>query len=115
MTRNEKLIYLSQLEERILEHRYRYYILGDSVLSDFEYDFIEKFYIKIGKELNVPTHIEDMVDFNYTYPGAIEAKNRVESGTDNYSLWEESMKLVWQRLGYPKYERQRIQRKNVEA
>ena len=97
MTPEEKLEYLDKLYDRLLEHRYRYYILHDPILEDWVYDWMEKYYNRMAEESDAK--IMKMVDFDSNDPLAIAAKNRVDSETDNYSLWEKEMKPIWDRLG----------------
>lgn len=96
--------YHKLLEERILEHRYRYYVLDHPVLTDFEYDWFEKFYIteciKVGAE-NILIH--SGVGYSDSHPEYIAAADRVKNNTDYYSLREIEMKHIWDKLGRPKY------------
>jgi len=89
--------YLTNLYNRLLEHRYRYYILCEPALSDAEYDYLEKFYNDEANKACVKQM--DMVDFDINDPLAIEAAKRVDSKTDYYSLWLAEMKPVWDKLG----------------
>ena len=91
------LYYLNNLYDRLLEHRYRYYVLNDPVLADWEYDWMEKYYNGLAEIHG--GRIMKMVDFDPNDPLAIAAGERVKSGTDGYSTWEKSMKEVWDRLG----------------
>ena len=100
LTPEEKMVYLENLYNKLLEHRYRYYVLNHGVLSDFEYDWIEKEYNRMASEHGVK--LMEMVDFNPNDPLAIEAKKRVDSDTDSYSLWEKEMRPIWDKLGMTK-------------
>lgn len=102
MADQEHIQYLNGLYNRLLEHRYRYYGLDAPVISDHEYDYIEKEYNRMAQEAGVK--IMEMVDFDSNDPLAIEAKKRVDSSTDSYSLWEKSMKSIWDRIGRSKKE-----------
>lgn len=95
----EMVLYLEQLYNRLLEHRYRYYVLDHPVIDDHEYDYIERYYNFLAQEHNVKQM--EMVDFNPNDLLAIEAKNRVDSETDFYSIWHKSMVPVWDKLGLP--------------
>lgn len=97
LTPEENLQYLNDFYNRLLEHRYRYYILDNPVLNDFEYDWLEREYNKLASQAGVK--LMEMVDFNLNDPLAIEAGNRVEAGTDYHSLWEKEMEPVWTKLG----------------
>lgn len=98
----EHLNYLNRLYGRLLEHRYRYYVLHEPVLDDFLYDYIEKEYNRLAAEAGIK--LMEMVDFNPNDLLAIEAKNRVDAGTDYHSLWEKEMVPVWEKLGRPRNE-----------
>lgn len=92
--------YLIKLYDRLLENRYRYYILDAAILDDWIYDLIEKEYNELvakfgGKPM-------DMVGFDLNDPLAIAAKQRVDSDTDYHSLCEKEMQAVWDRLGRPR-------------
>lgn len=82
----DKITYRKRLEERLLEHRYRYYVLGEAVISDLEYEYIESIHRKISEELGLPSIFENMVDFDFKLPPCQDAKERVESQTDGYSM-----------------------------
>lgn len=92
------------LQDRILEHRYRYYRLDHPVISDMEYDFLEKLYESECKKANVESILKEHgVDFKDDHPEFIAAKERVETRTDEFSLWELQMKPIWDKIGYPRY------------
>lgn len=38
------------MENILLEHRYRYYILGEPIISDYSYDMLEREYLKVAPE-----------------------------------------------------------------
>jgi hypothetical protein len=97
MTPEEKIEYLNKVYNRLLEHRYHYYVLHDPILEDWLYDWMEKYYNKMAEE--VGGKIMKMVDFDPNDATAILAKERVDSSTDDYSIWEKEMKPVWDRLG----------------
>jgi hypothetical protein len=87
----------------MLEHRYRYYMLADPVLTDWEYDVLERRYeaecTKAGVESIL---IKYGVDFQSDHPNYGLAKWRVDYGQDYHSLWLKEMQPVWDRLGLPK-------------
>lgn len=105
LNNEELLFHFNQVGNRILEHRYRYYILNENVISDFEYDYLERYYKEIASKLNLPDTALDMVGFDITKPGAFEAKQRVDNNQDNYSLWIVSMKPIWERIHLPRKQR----------
>lgn len=111
MTSEEQIKYLEELYNRLLEHRYRYYILFDPVIGDWEHDWIEKEYNRMAQEAGIK--LMEMVDFNYNDPLAIKAKNRVDNKTDYYSLWEKEMLPVWEKLGRSRKHKREI--KNGQA
>lgn len=83
----------------ILEHRYRYYELDDSILSDGEYDFLERYYARVSAELGFPDVAADMVGFNLSREDAQAAKLRVDTQTDAYSIWAKGMEPIWNVIG----------------
>lgn len=96
--------YLENFYNRLLEHRYRYYVLADPVLGDWLYDWLETHYNALAQQHGAKPM--DMVDFNIDAPGANEAAYRVDNKQDYYSLWETTMLPVWERLGHPRYKLQ---------
>lgn len=102
MTKEEKLKYHKDIGDRLLEDRYRYYELDDNVITDAEYDRREKMYELISTELNIEPTATNMVGWDITKPGALEAKNRVDNGEDHHQLWINEMMPIWDRLGPPK-------------
>ncbi len=96
--------YYKLLEARVLEHRYRYYVLDAPVLLDFEYDFLERTYIaECYKAGQSPVTDTDGIGWSDIQPDYVAAKLRVDNGTDYYSLWLKDMKPVWLRLGLPNH------------
>jgi NAD-dependent DNA ligase len=61
---------LIRLSWEILEHRYRYYILGESIISDFQYDQLEIEYKNLCEKLEVPAYACDMIGYDLTRPSA---------------------------------------------
>ena len=61
MTKKERFI---QLSWELLEHKCFYYMLNAPVVSDYEYDKLEKEYDALATELNLPNSVADMVDFD---------------------------------------------------
>ncbi len=49
---------------KLLEHKYRYYILSKPIISDYDYDMLEKEYEQLAIQLNEPPTVTDMVDFD---------------------------------------------------
>lgn len=96
--------YVLKIEARLLEHRYRYYVLDHPVLSDFEYDYLERYYLNLCNQFNHSSILDQFgVGWNENLEQAMIAKQRVDSNTDYHSLWEQSMQPVWDKLGRPKY------------
>lgn len=62
---NKKFTELSWI---ILEAKYEYYWLDNPSLEDYEFDLIEREYIKLAKELNLPPTASDMVGFDFKRP-----------------------------------------------
>lgn len=87
LSHEEKLQYFEKLGERLLEHKYRYYVLNSSIISDFEYDYVERVYDDLAKELGLEPVCANMVGFNLQAEPARLAASRVDSGTDYHSTW----------------------------
>jgi NAD-dependent DNA ligase len=68
MEHNPDLERFIQLSWQILEHKYRYYILVNPVISDYEYDMLEKEYDALADKLGLPKSASDMVDFDTNRP-----------------------------------------------
>jgi len=101
MTDLEKLDYLRKLEDRLLEHRYRYYVQDDPVLDDAHYDHLEKTYEYVCSLALATSITKYFVDWNPKCPGAAEAEQRVLNETDHHSLWIKDMQPIWDLLGKP--------------
>jgi NAD-dependent DNA ligase len=56
------------LSWKILEAKYRYYILSEPTITDYEYDLMEKEYDSLADELGLPKTASDMVDFKSDRP-----------------------------------------------
>lgn len=110
LTPAEKLSYHTTLGLRLLTHRYRYYVLDEPELADWEYDELEKWYEKVSLDVGQESVVRDMVGWNGDTLLAKEAEGQVLSMTDDYATWMRDMREVWERLGPPRYERN----KNVD-
>jgi hypothetical protein len=112
LTQEEKVQHYQDIIARLLEHRYRYYYLDESVIEDFVYDFLEKKYFKwIANDLGLPDVTETWVDWNEAIPGAKEARERVDNNTDHYSLSMAPLIEVWKLIGAPVYKETADERK----
>lgn len=60
MTDKEKFI---KLGWEILEHKFRYYVLSEPIIRDYDYDLLEKQYDSLADSLGLPKSATDMVDF----------------------------------------------------
>ena len=105
MSQEERLTHFEQLGSRLLEHRYRYYILDEPVIQDSEYDYLERYYKLLANELGLPDTAINMVDYDLSRLDAQEAKVRVDSKQDHHSLWIAEMRPIWEELGSPAKER----------
>lgn len=103
LTHDDKIEYCHKLGARVLDHRYRYYILHDAVLSDADYDYLERVYEDICKELGISSVVG--VDFNLELEVNKQAKFRVDNKLNSYSQWESDMIGVWIKLGQPRWKR----------
>lgn len=97
MSPEEQSLYLDLLYNRLLEHRYRYEVLHDPILEDWEYCWMERYHNELAETAG--SKIMKMVGWDPNDPLALAAKERVDSGQDSHSLWEKGMKEVWDRLG----------------
>ena len=100
MNKEAQLAHMEILAGRVLENRYRYYVQDDTVLTDAEYDDLEKHYLYVCELLGVESPIR-FVDWQPSNPGAMEAEQRVLNGTDTHSMWIKEMQPIWDRLGKP--------------
>lgn len=62
----------------ILEAKFRYYVLDDPILSDGEYDRLEREYSELGKRLGYDMDALYMVDFDRTRPACILTADKVQ-------------------------------------
>lgn len=61
----------NKLTLEILKHKYRYYVLDIIVISDYEYDLIERERIALGRGLGIDMDAyEHWVGFDYKHPMA---------------------------------------------
>lgn len=95
--------YLEALGDRLLSHRYRYYVLDDPELVDYEYDYLETYYEKLCAENGVKSVIVDMVGYDMNVLKAKEAAKAVEAWQDYYSVWLDGMFPTWRRIGLPEH------------
>lgn len=77
MTDKERRDYFHVLGIRLLCHRYRYYVLDSPIVSDNEYDYLERHYEMVAKELNEHPWASDMVGYDFTKPHTKEAEEQV--------------------------------------
>lgn len=101
LTEAEKVEHHIQVGKRLLQQRYRYYYLDNPVLNDFEYDVLERYYEALSAYLGLEPINKNLVGFDENEPNCIEAKIKVDLKLDDYSLWEEGMQPIWNRLGRP--------------
>lgn len=76
----EKVAHMETVGHRLLEHRYRYYILDAPILADWVYDYIERYYECVAQDMGLPAIASNMVDFDLSRVDAQEAKARVDKG-----------------------------------
>lgn len=53
---------------QILEHKCRYYVFHSPIITDYEYDMLEREYDGLAAELGLPASASDMVDFDVKRP-----------------------------------------------
>lgn len=71
------------LLDTILIHRYLYYVLNQPIISDFEYDILEKEAKKIYPELNTPG---SSLEESYSDEIRIKATKLLNDGDSNSTL-----------------------------
>lgn len=96
--------YHDKLTKRILSHRYRYYVLNHPVISDHEYDYLERFYNDYCNDNDLINYLEDTVGWSASHYKAKEIAFEVDNDLDDYSLWLKEMKPVWTKLGRSKHQ-----------
>lgn len=67
----------AELSWKILEHKYRYYILNSPVIQDFEYDMIEKEYEALAMKLKLEPSASNMVDFDTKRPSCMQVMRKL--------------------------------------
>ena len=72
---------LIKLAWDILRYKYWYYVESKPIISDYEYDQIEKEYERLCKAEGVPPTASDMVDFDWNRP-ACQLVAAKEQGID---------------------------------
>lgn len=75
----ERQAYHAKVGHNLLRHRYWYYALDKPLLSDFEYDLLERFYDELSRQLSLPPVHDKMVGFDPQAPGAMAAKESVDN------------------------------------
>lgn len=65
-----------QIGWKILQAKFQYYIMDDPLLTDQEYDMLEREYDRLAKALGVPPTASDMVGFNQTRPSCALVADR---------------------------------------
>lgn len=114
LTPEEQLAYLTKVGERVLAHRYRYYVQDQPMLADFEYDYLERYYEALAAHLGQPNTFSNMVGYNHDIPGAREIAAAVEAGMDDYGVWLEEMQAIWDRIGQPRYRKEAVKAESAE-
>lgn len=58
----------AKLSWDLLEHRFMYYVFGDPIISDYQYDVLELEYKKLSLELGVHASVCDMIGWDGSRP-----------------------------------------------
>lgn len=87
MSVSEKKQKMVKLSWDILKYKYHYYVNDKPIISDYDYDMIEKEYEALCKEFDVPPSATDMVGFNWNRR-ACQLVASKEQGID-YDMWVE--------------------------
>jgi NAD-dependent DNA ligase len=66
-----------QLSWQILEHKCYYYVLSKPIISDYEYDLLEKEYEALADKLKLPRSASDMVDFDANRPSCQRVMEKI--------------------------------------
>lgn len=112
LTPQENIQYLERVYQRLLEHRYRYYVLNEAAISDFEHDWIEKYYNEQATVAGLRQM--EMVDFDFKDIEAVQAGKRVDAGLDGHSLWLATMFPVWKVIGIPRSKKKEVKAKREQ-
>lgn len=67
-TAEEKLEHYHQLGRRILRLKCLYYLFATSAVSDYEYDWIERYYEAVAEDVGQPPAASDQVGFSRETP-----------------------------------------------
>lgn len=62
----------------LIEAKFRYYVLDDPLLSDAEYDRLEREYKELGVKLGIDTEALYMVDFDRNRPACQLAADKIQ-------------------------------------
>lgn len=59
-----------KLERELLEHKYRYYVLNQTTITDYEYDILESSWYRMGEELGIDLdkYLQYWVGFSENHP-----------------------------------------------
>ncbi|HBI00628.1 MAG TPA: hypothetical protein DDY18_03285 [Flavobacterium sp.] len=80
------------LQKELLKHKYLYYVKSAPIISDYDYDMMERKCYKMAKQLgfradnwegpeeNEKLHVHWMVDFDESHPWSQEVINEVKNG-----------------------------------
>ena len=63
---------------KILEHKYRYYLLDAPIISDYEYDQLDLEYRRLAEDLGEEPTASDMVGFDPSRWSSQEAMRKVD-------------------------------------
>ena len=83
LTPEEKLKYFENVGKKLLGHKYRYYLGNEGIISDGEYDYVERYYEAVAEDLGLEPEIVNMVGFNSEHKWATEI---VEQLKEKYNV-----------------------------
>jgi NAD-dependent DNA ligase len=75
-----------KLSWELLEHRVRYYYYDASIIDDYQYDMLEKKYIKACKQLKQPNTIGEMVGVDLEKPSIQSVITKLGIATAGYKV-----------------------------
>jgi len=76
----------------LLEQRVRYYDMDEPVILDYEYDMLERIYIKQARRLKIKQKLSKAVGVDMTLPSYIAAREHILLGSD--PIWFNYKKLL---------------------
>jgi len=78
-----------ELNWLLIEHKYRYYVMINPIITDYEFDMMEKEYRELAEELDVPPTASDMVGFDDSKFSSQLVINKLKGGgLNDLKMWK---------------------------